>query len=119
MKKGDSKGYYEILGVSPSATMAEIKKAYREKARELHPDKNPTRDTTRHFQHLQEAYHVLKDPKLRSQYDALNHNVHFQHAHPNQNPRAKQAHPFPKDKPIKCSKCSSVSAQPRYVIFLL
>lgn len=123
MKKGDSKRYYEILGVSPSATMAEIKKAYRAKARELHPDKNPTRDTTRHFQHLQEAYNVLKDPRLRSQYDALDHNIHFQDTQPKQQPRAKQAHPFqqahpfPKDKPIKCSKCNSVSAQPRYVIF--
>ncbi|KAK9476359.1 X-domain of DnaJ-containing-domain-containing protein [Lipomyces japonicus] len=62
--------YYDALGVSADATELEIKKAYRKKAIQLHPDKNPN-DETAHakFQEVGEAYQVLSNPELRKQYD--------------------------------------------------
>lgn len=61
---------YDFLGVAPSATDEEIKKAYRKKAMQHHPDKNPN-DPTAHqkFQEMANAYDVLSDPQMRSIYD--------------------------------------------------
>lgn len=55
----DKKGYYKILGISISASNDEIRKAFKEKAHEMHPDKNKDRDTTKDFQLLNEAYNIL------------------------------------------------------------
>ncbi|KAF1942185.1 DnaJ-domain-containing protein [Clathrospora elynae] len=62
--------YYDALGVTPTATELEIKKAYRKLAIKLHPDKNPG-DETAHakFQEIGEAYQILSDDQLRAAYD--------------------------------------------------
>lgn len=65
-----SRDYYEIMGVGRSASVAEIKKAYRKLARKYHPDLNPGDKTAEaKFKEIQEANAVLSDPKKRSQYD--------------------------------------------------
>jgi molecular chaperone DnaJ len=66
--------YYEILGVSRSATDVEIKRAYRKLALQYHPDKNPGDATAEErFKECAEAYSVLSDPEKRSAYDRFGH----------------------------------------------
>lgn len=64
-----AKDLYEVVGVDRNATDDEIKKAFRKKARELHPDVNKAPDAEDRFKELNEAYDVLSDPKKRAQYD--------------------------------------------------
>jgi DnaJ-class molecular chaperone len=61
--------YYEVLGVSRTASAAQIKQAYRKLARKYHPDVNKDPDAERNFKEVQEAYDVLSDPKKRQMYD--------------------------------------------------
>lgn len=62
--------FYTLLGVARTATAAEIKKAYRKRARELHPDANPdTPETENQFKEVSRAYEVLSDPESRARYD--------------------------------------------------
>jgi len=66
--------YYEVLGVSKSATDQEIKSAYRRQAVKHHPDKNPgDRSAEDKFKEAAQAYSVLGDPQKRAQYDRFGH----------------------------------------------
>ena len=66
--------YYEVLGISKNATAAEIKKAYRKKALQFHPDKNPGDSTAEEkFKKSAEAYEVLSDPDKKARYDQFGH----------------------------------------------
>ena len=105
----DPLGYYSILGVGTNSTSEEIKKAYRQRAMDLHPDRNPAKDATQQFQLLQTAYAVLDDSNKRSTYDTsgLDATTHASASEPDDRPL----------EPIKCSVCGCVTAQPRYAIF--
>uniref|UniRef100_UPI004049C30D molecular chaperone DnaJ n=1 Tax=Flavobacterium sp. TaxID=239 RepID=UPI004049C30D len=66
--------FYEILGISKGATPEEIKKAYRKKAIQYHPDKNPGDNTAEEkFKLAAEAYEVLSDPNKKAKYDQYGH----------------------------------------------
>ena len=70
----DKRDYYDILGVSKNATDAEIKSAFRKKAKEFHPDLNKDNpDAEKKFKEAQEAYSVLSDDSKRKAYDQFGH----------------------------------------------
>ncbi|NAZ74676.1 DnaJ domain-containing protein [Kineococcus sp. T13] len=72
MQDWAEKDFYAILGVSHDADAAEVKKAYRKKARTLHPDANPgDAAAEQRFKEVGEAYAVLSDPEQRRQYDGV------------------------------------------------
>ena len=70
----DKRDYYDVLGISKNATEAEIKSAYRKKAKEFHPDLNKDNpDAAEKFKEAQEAYSVLSDPSKKQMYDQYGH----------------------------------------------
>jgi hypothetical protein len=101
----DPKGYYAVLGLPPGADLAAIKAAYRSRAKEVHPDRNPTETARAEFQRLVEAYRVLKDVVYRAEYDATG-----------VPPLIDDGDDYPST-PFACSVCGKVTVQPRYVVF--
>lgn len=65
--------YYEVLGVSRNDTEEDIRKAFRQKALQYHPDRNKSPDAEEQFKEINEAYQVLSDTKKRAQYDRHGH----------------------------------------------
>lgn len=103
----DLKGYYILLGVSPMASEAEINTAYRKRAKESHPDTTGNADGGTHFSLVSEAYRILNDRESRAKYDSLSAT-----AEATANTRRDAT-----VKPIACSSCGQITAQPRYVAF--
>ena len=64
-----TRDYYEVLGVERTASAEDIKRAFRRKAREFHPDVNKADDAEERFKEVNAAYDVLSDPGKRDQYD--------------------------------------------------
>lgn len=68
----DDPGFYRLLGVDPDASAEQIKRAYKRRARQLHPDHRPDDPASAdEFRRLKEAYRVLSEPALRAEYDRL------------------------------------------------
>ena len=66
----DKRDYYEVLGIDKSASADDIKKAYRKKAKEFHPDLHPgDKECEQKFKEVNEAYEVLSDADKRAKYD--------------------------------------------------
>ena len=103
--------HYSILDVEPDATPGEIGRAYRRQAKRLHPDANPSGDTTREFQQLQDAYRILQDPRLRLAYDAS------RLAPPQPRPTFPEFGRRPDARPLHCRFCHKPTEQPRFAIY--
>lgn len=71
-----NKDFYEILGVSKTASQEEIKKAYRRLALQYHPDRNKTAEAAEKFKEINAAYEVLGDENKRKQYDQYGHDAY-------------------------------------------
>ena len=106
MNGEDPLGYYSKLGVPKTATATEIKAAFRKKAKNLHPDRNPSPDANREFIDVKEAYEVLANPEKRAEYDTSGIKI--------EEGRSTEENIF---EPIRCSFCNKVTLLPRYVIY--
>ncbi len=103
-ERSDPSGYYAALGVSPGVDADVLKRAYRQRAKLLHPDKNANALAIADFHKLTEAWDVLRNPSKRAQYDL---GVSAQTTL--DDPLSPSLFP--------CCRCGQVTAQPRYVVF--
>lgn len=76
----DKRDYYEVLGVGKDAAPSDIKKAYRKKAKQYHPDVNKDADAEDKFKEVQEAYEILSDDNKKATYDRFGHSAFEQGA---------------------------------------
>jgi len=106
----DPKQYYAVLGVAASASATDIKRAFRRRAIELHPDTNKSPHAAEMFLLLKEAYETLSNVSRRAVYDTSDLAVDWEDADAD----AQES----ETEPIVCSACNKITAQPRYVIFL-
>ena len=74
-KRKSKRDYYSVLGVGKKATDTDLKRAYRDLARQYHPDLNPGEKAEARFKEINEAYAVLSDVKLRQRYDRYGHSA--------------------------------------------
>jgi hypothetical protein len=103
---------YSDLGVSPNASLEEIKSVYRALARIYHPDVNRDEAATIKFRKITEAYEILSDAKQREKYDSLNE--------PKPTAEKEESRSFEQEitvDPVLCSICKKVTAQPRVLLF--
>ncbi len=100
-----------MLGISSTATPAEIKDAYRSLAKRLHPDLNQGKDTTEIFQQVNEAYSVLSDPAQRSTYDSQGQ---AGATHTTRTQASRSAAPV-EIEPYQCVDCGCVTPTLRHV----
>lgn len=70
-KMEDGPNHYELLGVTRSTPLANVKKAYRGLSLELHPDKNPSEDAAVQFRRVQNAFAIISDKEKRREYHRL------------------------------------------------
>ncbi|WGS66294.1 molecular chaperone DnaJ [Enterobacteriaceae bacterium ET-AT1-13] len=78
------KDFYELLGISKTSTIQEIKKAYKRLAIKYHPDRNKQKNAEKKFKEIKEAYEILSDEKKRSAYDQFGHDA-FDQSYTNNN----------------------------------
>ncbi len=112
-KKVDIYGYYAILGIDSGCSGEEIKKAYKKRCLEVHPDVNKSEGAHESFLRVQTAYEVLSDSSKRAKYDAECISTPTPDPQESINNR-KSEETF---EPIRCSVCNCITAQPRYVVF--
>lgn len=144
MSFADVKGYYQALGIEPGANAATIKRAYRARVKDVHPDTGGDEDGAA-FREISDAYDVLRDARQRREYDAVCSSVGDtqrqstnkkkpkrppakEPSQPNKSAASatkSQAEPEPTTTPggadlpdpVQCKRCGTVSAQPRHVRF--
>lgn len=104
MKETDPQGLYSALGVQSTATAEQIKTAYRQLAKETHPDVSSGGSADK-FHRISAAYEILSDPVRRANYDSSTYKA---------SQRDAQTRSID---PICCSRCGQITAQPRYIVF--